>query len=56
MLLILGIVLFRRTEKPLGKLGEDVVFSICRSIDVVAWLIPLGITGVVVGVAVYVNI
>jgi hypothetical protein len=55
MLLVLGIVLFYRTEKPLGKLGEDIVFSICRNIDV-AWLIPLGITGVVIRVAVYINI
>jgi hypothetical protein len=55
MLLILGIILFRRTEKPLGKLGEDIVFSICRSIDV-AYLVLLRITGVSVGVAVYINI
>jgi hypothetical protein len=55
MLLVLGIILFRRTEKPLRKLGEDVVFSICRNIDV-AYLVLLGITGVGVGVAVYINI
>jgi hypothetical protein len=55
MLLILGIILFRRIEKPLGKLGEDVVFSICRSIDV-AYLVLLGITGVGVRVAIYINI
>jgi hypothetical protein len=55
MLLVLGIILFYRTEKPLGKLGEDVVFSICRSIDV-ACLVLLGITGVSVRVAVYINI
>jgi hypothetical protein len=55
MLLILGIILFRRIKKPLGKLGEDVVFSICRSIDV-AYLVLLGITGVSVRVAIYINI
>jgi hypothetical protein len=55
MLLVLGIILFYRTEKPLGKLGEDMVFSICRSIDV-AYLVLLRITGVGVGVAIYINI
>jgi hypothetical protein len=55
MLLVLGIILFRRIKKPLGKLGEDIVFSICRSIDVV-YLVLLGITSVGVGVAVYINI
>jgi hypothetical protein len=55
MLLVLGIILFCRIEKPLGKLGEDVVFSIYRSIDV-AYLVLLRITGVGVRVAVYVNI
>jgi hypothetical protein len=55
MLLVLGIILFYRTEKPLGKLGEDVVFSICRSIDV-ACLVLLGIISVSIRVAVYINI
>jgi hypothetical protein len=55
MLLILDIILFYRTEKPLGKLGEDIVFSICRSINV-AYLVLLGITSIGVGVAVYINI
>jgi hypothetical protein len=55
MLLILGIILFHRTEKPLEKLGEDIVFSICRNIDV-ACLVLLGITSVGVRVAIYVNI
>jgi hypothetical protein len=55
MLLVLGIILFRRIEKPLRKLGEDIVFSIYRSIDV-AYLVLLGITGVNIRVAVYINI
>ena len=55
MLLVLSIILFYKTEKPLGKLGEDMVFSICRSIDV-AYLVLLGITSVGVEVAVYINI
>jgi hypothetical protein len=55
MLLVLGIILFRRIKKPLRKLGEDIVFSICRSINVV-YLVLLGITSVGVGVAVYINI
>ena len=55
MLLVLGIILFYRIEKPLRKLGEDVVFSICRSIDV-ACLVLLGITSVSVRVAIYINI
>jgi hypothetical protein len=55
MLLVLGIILFHRIEKPLGKLGEDIVFSICRSIDM-ACLVLLGITSVGVEVAVYINI
>jgi hypothetical protein len=48
-------MLFHRIEKPLGKLGEDVVFSICRSINV-ACLVLLRITGVGIKVAIYINI
>jgi hypothetical protein len=55
MLLVLGIILFYRIEKPLKKLGEDVVFSICHSIDV-ACLVLLGITSVGIRVTIYVNI
>jgi hypothetical protein len=55
MLLVLGIILFYRIKKPLGKLGEDIVFSIYRSIDM-ACLVLLRITSVSVGVTVYVNI
>jgi hypothetical protein len=55
MLLVLGIILFYRIEKPLGKLGEDIVFSIYYSIDM-ACLVLLGITSVGVRVTVYINI
>jgi hypothetical protein len=55
MLLVLGIILFYRIKKPLGKLSEDIVFSICYSINV-ACLVLLRITSVGIRVAVYINI
>jgi hypothetical protein len=55
MLLVLGIILFYKTEKPFRKLGKDIVFSIYYSIDI-ACLVLLRITSVSIEVAVYINI
>jgi hypothetical protein len=55
MLLVLSIILFYKTEKPLRKLSKDIVFSIYYSIDI-AYLVPLGITSISIGVAIYINI
>jgi hypothetical protein len=55
MLLVLGIILFYRIEKPFRKLGKDIVFSICYNIDM-AYLVPLKITSISIGVAIYINI
>jgi hypothetical protein len=55
MLLVLSIILFYKIEKPLEKLGKDMVFSICYSIDI-ACLVLLRITSISVGVTIYINI
>jgi hypothetical protein len=55
MLLVLSIILFYKIEKPLRKLGKDVVFSIYYSINI-ACLVLLGITSISIRVAIYINI
>jgi hypothetical protein len=55
MLLVLGIILFYKIEKPLKKLGKDIVFSIYYSIDI-ACLVLLKITSISIGVTIYINI
>jgi hypothetical protein len=55
MLLVLSIILFYKIEKPLRKLGKDIVFSICYSINI-AYLVLLRITSVSIRVTIYINI
>jgi hypothetical protein len=55
MLLVLGIILFYKIEKPLRKLSKDIVFSIYYSINI-AYLVLFRITNISIRVAIYINI
>ena len=55
MLLVLGIILFYKIEKPLRKLGKDIVFNIYYNINI-AYLVLFRITNVSIRVTIYINI
>jgi hypothetical protein len=47
--------LFYKIEKPLGKLGKDIVFSIYYSINI-AYLVLFRIININIEVIIYINI